>query len=58
MKLVINEYIGIFYRKDSIGRWRKWWCVGNAEIALDIADHLKKLGHKVALEDHSNDGRD
>lgn len=51
LKLVVNEYIGVFYKRDRRGHWRKCWQIGNAGVALDTARFLEKLGHKVEVEE-------
>jgi len=54
IKLIVDEYIGRLYKQNKRGAWRKFWQIGNAGIALDIADLLRKLGHKVEIEERRN----
>ena len=51
LKLEVNRYIGIFYKRNSRGQWRKFWQIGNAGVAENIAALLVKLGYKVQVVD-------
>lgn len=56
IELRFNEYIGHFYRADKRGRMRKFFTMGNTGIAIDVAQMLEKLGHKVEYFDQSEQG--
>jgi hypothetical protein len=51
LQLTVDNYVGVFRRRDKAGRWRKFWQVGNGGMALEIADLLKLLGHVVDIID-------
>jgi hypothetical protein len=58
VRLKVNEYVGVFdnrvYGKVyRTGRWRKFAQIGNAGVALDVAEMLRKLGHKVQIVESS-----
>lgn len=45
----ITRYWGEFKKRDRRGRWRKFGHIGNAGIAEDFANLLKKLNHRVKI---------
>jgi len=49
--LVINNYIGVFYKRDKNGHWRKFHQIGNAEISLHVASLIRKLNIKVTIRE-------
>lgn len=51
VRVIVNEYIGSFYRLNKRGHWYKFWQCGNAGVSLDVANLLKKLGHRVEIEE-------
>jgi len=51
LRLVVNEYIGVFSKQDKRGHWRKFWQIGNAGVALDIANMLRRLDCIVEVEE-------
>jgi hypothetical protein len=49
LKLVVNDYLGVFYRQNTRGFWRRFAQVGNAGVALQFADMLRKLDIEVEV---------
>jgi hypothetical protein len=54
VRLEVDEYIGIFKRYGRNGRgWKKFHQIGNAGVALDVAEMLRELGHDVEIEEYT-----
>lgn len=56
--LEVDEYIGIFKKRDARGNWRKFDTCGNAGVAIDIAYMLRKLGHTVNIKEYTVEGHE
>lgn len=50
LKLVADNYVGVFYKRTKDGKWRKFDTVGNSGVASSFASMLERLGHKVTYE--------
>lgn len=53
--LVVDKYTGEFFITNKHRKRKKIGRVGNARVALDLIPMLKKLGHKVKVEEISDE---
>lgn len=55
IKLIVTNYTGSFFYKDTTGRWRMFNRIGNTEVAMHMLRMFEQVGHKTEVVDKSED---
>lgn len=55
IRLVVNNYSGVFYYKSTSGRWIRFNKIGNTQIAEEMLLMFKRVGHNTEIVDKTEE---